>query len=104
MGIIKNAGRLLVLMYYMSLKKERIHPERILEMMKIPPNELDSVIKYLRDESLIDIILTFGNHNGLQHFIFKRITSEGINLVEDEEEFKDKFKLKLGDIQFKGYC
>jgi hypothetical protein len=103
MEIVKNAGRVLLLVYRMYVKKKRLNPEKLLELIDISPCEADLAVKYLRDEGLIDIILTFGNHNGLQHFILKKITPKGINIVEENEEFMNKFKINPKSIKFEGY-
>jgi len=43
---------------------------------------LDRAVKYLRDIYAIEVIHTFGNENGLQNFILKKITPSGIQMAE----------------------
>lgn len=91
-------------MYQMYLKDESINPKRVLEITKMDGKDIDRAIKYLKDKYLIDIILTLGNHEGVQHFILKKITPEGINVAEDDTEFISTFGINPKEIHWEGYC
>lgn len=104
MGIQENAGKIFYLMYQMYLKDESINPQRLLEITNMEGKDIDRAIKYLKDKYLIDIILTLGNHQGVQHFILKKITPDGINVAEDDTEFIRTFKINPKEIRWEGYC
>src|SRR3989344_866579 len=89
MTIKGDAGEILLFMYdcYVN-NKGSASPERLLETTKWDGNRIDRAVKYLRDIEAIDIVLTMGNHQGVQQFILKKITPLGINTVENQPEFR----------------
>ena len=99
MGIQQDAGKIFYLSYKMYLKKDTINPEKLLEITKMDGNDIDRAVKYLKDLDLIDVIHTLGNNQGLQHFIFRRITPQGINVAEDKRKFFDTFQLDKDSIE-----
>ena len=104
MGIQENAGKIFYLMYQMYLKDESVNPERLLEVTKMEGKDIDRAIKYLKDKYLIDIILTLGNYQEVQHFILNKITPNGINIAEDDTEFIRTFKINPKEIHWGEYC
>lgn len=102
MGIRENAGKMLHLIYTIKSAKINVTPEKIIEITKgiLTGDELDDAVRYLRDENLVKITFTFGNVEGLQHFIFNSLTPEAINVVEDRVEFLNRFKVELGSLNW----
>ena len=100
MGIQKNAGQIFHLLYDKYSKNEKINPEILLEETKLEGNDADKAIKYLKDRDLIEIILTLGNIKGLQYFIFKKITPEGIKIAENDKNFIEEFGINPKEIKF----
>ena len=102
MGIQKDAGEILLFIYQCYIKDESVNAEKLLETTKWEGNRIDRAIKYLKDIGAIDIILTLGNISGVQHFILKGLTPLGINIVENQPEFKRNFgfTVNLGVISF----
>ncbi|MBI3033182.1 hypothetical protein HYY69_06920 [Candidatus Woesearchaeota archaeon] len=96
MTIKGDAGEILLFMYdYYVNDKGSVNPEKLLETTKWEGNRIDRAVKYLKEIGAIDIILTMGNHQGVQHFILKKITPLGINTVEDQPEFKRNFGFEV---------
>jgi len=96
MTIKSDAGEILLFMYDFYVNdKGSVNPEKLLETTKWEGNRIDRAVKYLKEIRAIDIVLTMGNHQGVQHFILKKITPLGINTVEDQLEFKKNFGVLL---------
>ncbi|HGJ64173.1 TPA: hypothetical protein ENS27_02150 [bacterium] len=102
MGIQKDAGEILLFIYQCYIKDESVNAEKLLETTKWEGNRIDRAIKYLKDIGAIDIILTLGNIGGVQYFILKGLTPLGINIIENQHEFKRNFgfTVNLGVISF----
>ena len=103
MGIQKDAGEILIFMYdKYGNDDEKVNAEVLLDTTKWEGNRIDRAIKYLKDIDAIDIILTLGNVKGVQHFILKKITPKGINIVENKPEFSRNFgfEVNLGLLKF----
>ena len=103
MTIKGDAGEILLFMYDCYVNdKGSVNPEKLLETTKWEGNRIDRAVKYLKEIGAIDTILTMGNHQGVQHFILKKITPLGINTVEDQPEFKKNFgfEVNLGLLKF----
>ncbi|MBI5871990.1 hypothetical protein HZB88_02795 [archaeon] len=103
MTIKGDAGEILLFMYDWYVNdKGSANPDKLLETTKWEGNRIDRAIKYLRDIGAIDIVLDMDNHQGVQHFILKKITPLGINTVEDQPEFKKNFgfEVNLGLLKF----
>lgn len=92
MGIQKDAGKILAFIYsnYVN-KNSSVNPKMLIEITKWDGNRIDRAIKYLNDLGAVDIILTIGNYKGVQDFIMKRLTPLGIQMVENQKEFKKNF-------------
>ena len=102
MGIQKDAGEILLFIYQCYIKDESVGADKLLQTTKWEGNRIDRAIKYLKDIRAIDIILTLGNVNGVQNFILKGLTPLGINIVENQPEFKKNFgfEVNLGLLKF----
>ena len=103
MGIQKDAGEILLFFYDCYVNdKGSVNAERLLEETKWDGKRIDRAIKYLKDMGAVDIILTLGNVKGVQHFILKKITPIGINIIENQKEFSRNFgfEVNLGLIKF----
>ena len=103
MTIKGDAGEILLFMYDCYVNdKGSVNPERLLETTQWEGNRIYRAVKYLKEVGAIDIILTMGNHQGVQHFILKKITPLGINIVENKPEFKRNFgfEVNLGLLKF----
>ena len=103
MGIQKDAGEILLFMYDRYVNDDsKVNAEVLLDTTKWEGNRIDRAIKYLKDIGAIDIILTLSNVKGVQHFILKKITPLGINIVENKPEFKRNFgfEVNLGLLKF----
>lgn len=95
MGIQKDAGKILLFIYQCYIKDESVNAEKLLQTTKWEGNRIDRAIKYLKDIGAIDIILALGNVNGVQNFILKGLTPLGINIVENQPEFKRNFGFEV---------
>lgn len=94
MGIQNNAGKILKIIYHRYLEDEIIEPKVLVKELELPGRDIDKAIKYLKDLGLIDIAHTMGNYEGVQNFVFKTLTPSGINVIEDDEKFKEVFNLE----------
>ena len=101
MGIQHNAGKIFDLIFKLYIRKESITPRKILEITKMPGEDIDRAIKYLKALGIIDITLTFGNYKNLQNFVFIGIPPRGINIVEDDKKFFEVFNIGKKSISWK---
>ncbi len=103
MTIKLDAGEILLFIYdsYVN-NKPKPNAQILLDETKWEGNRIDRAVKYLKEIGAIDIVLTMGNHQGVQYFILKKITPLGINTVEDQPEFKKNFgfEVNLGVLKF----
>jgi len=84
MSIKEDAFELLKFIYDEYVGNRRITINQLLEKFsEWEGHRIDRAVKYLRDIEAIEIILTLGNTNGLQNFVFRKITPKGISLIED---------------------
>ena len=76
--------------------------KELLDETGLDGKRIDRAIKYLKDIGAIDIVLTCENVNGVQNFIMKKLTPYGINIIENQPEFKRNFgfTVNLGVIAF----
>ena len=95
-GIQEDSGKILLFIYDSFINnKPKLNAQILLEETKWDGNRIDRAVKYLKGIGAIDIVLTMGNHQGVQHFILKKITPLGINAVEDQPEFKKNFSFEV---------
>ncbi len=102
MGIQKDAGEILLFIYEKYLQDETVRPEKLLSETNWDGKRIDRAIKYLKDIGAVDIILSLGNFKGIQNFIIQGLTPIGINIIENQKEFKQTFgfEVNLGLIKF----
>lgn len=102
MTIKEDAGEILLFIYQCYIKDESVDESKLLQTTKWEGNRIDRAIKYLKDIGAIDIILLLGNVNGVQNFILKGLTPLGINVIENQPEFKRNFNftVNLGVISY----
>ncbi len=96
MGIIKDSGEILLLIYndYVD-NSNSITPRRLLEITGWDGDRIDRAIKHLRDIGAVEFIFTMGNIKGLQNFIIRGMLPEGIQIVENKEKFKHSFGFEV---------
>ncbi len=102
MGVQHDAGEILLFLYKSYINGQQINAKKLLETTGWSGNRIDRALKYLKDIGAIDLILTLGNIGGIQNFIFKGLTPTGINIVENQKEFKQSFgfEVNLGILKF----
>ena len=103
MTIQEDAGKILLFIYdsYIS-NKAKPNAQILLDETKWDGKRVDRAIKYLKDLGALELIFTAGQIKGLQIFILKKITPMGINIVENQPEFKSNFgfEVNLGLLKF----
>ena len=74
MTIKADAGEILLFIYECYVNnKGSVNPEKLLDTTKWDGNRIDRAVKYLKEIGAIDIVLTMGNHQGVKHFILKKL-------------------------------
>ncbi len=81
---------------YRDRAKDFIRPDSLLSEIAIKEEELDNEIRYLSEKYYIRIIGEFMGQKFL-NFSGLKITADGIDLVEDPEEFNKLFTLKINN-------
>lgn len=104
MGIQKDSGELL-LYFYEKLVKEgqsTIGTKEVLDTTNWDSNRLNHAYHYLDDMGILKGGMGIGNINGAHIFFVMRIYPEGINIIENQPEFKKNFgfEVNLGLIKF----
>ncbi len=103
MGIQNDSGKILLFIYdsYVN-NKAKPNAKILLDETKWDGKRIDRAIKYLKDLGVIELIFTAGQIKGLQIFILKKINPIGINIVENQPEFKRNFgfEVDLGLLKF----
>jgi len=96
MGIKQDAGEILYFMYEDYVKdRNAITPKTLLRITNWQGSRIDKAIKYLKDIGAISIVLTMGNVDGVQNFIFRGITPIGIDIIEDKQKFNKNFGFEI---------
>lgn len=74
-------------------------PQDLLSEIKVSEDSLDIEIRYLEEKYLVNII---GKSMGKRYLNFAgvKITADGVDLVEDPEEFNKMFTIKIHNNQF----
>jgi len=86
MGIQEDGNKILEFAYDEYINdRGSINPRKLID--KFGPEgwdgkRIDRAVKYLKNIGAIDIILTMGNVDGVQTFIMKELTPDGIKMVE----------------------
>ncbi len=104
MGIQKDAGELL-LYFYKNLVQEgksSVGTKEVLKETKWDGNRLNHAYHYLDDMGVLKGGGGLGNINGAHIFFVIRLYPGGINMIENQPEFKKNFgfKVNLGLIKF----
>ncbi len=105
MTIQEDAGKILLYIYdsYVN-NKPKPNAQILLDETKWDGKRIDRAIRYLNDMNTVEIIFTADNrmYGGLTRFILKKITPIGINIVENQPEFKRNFgfEVNLGLLKF----
>ena len=98
MTIQEDAGKILLFIYDSYVNdKAKLNAKILLNETKWDGKKIDRAIKYLNDMTAIEVIFTADNrtYGGLTTFILKKITSLGINIVENKPEFKRNFGFEV---------
>jgi len=85
---------------YKNRSKDFFSPNDLLNELKISDEELDNEIRYLSEKYFIKIV--GGEFCGQQflNFVGVKITADGVDLVEDPEEFRKLFTIKVNNNNF----
>jgi len=102
MGIQQDSGEILLFLYKSYVDDQHVDAKKLLETTKWNGARIDKALKYLKDIGAIELILALGNVEGVQNFILRGLTPAGINIVENQKEFKHTFgfEVNLGLIKF----
>lgn len=98
MGIQKDAGELLVYIYDRLVEKNKssVNGEEVLKETKWEANRINRAFDYLKDLNLFQVSQGIGNFEGVYNFFIMRLYPGGINIVENEPEFKKNFGFEVG--------
>lgn len=95
MGIQKDAGEILLFIYEKYVKDEAVTPEKLVNETGWDGKRLDRAIKYLKDIGAVYMTFSFGSFKGLQNFVMQGLTPVGINIVENQKEFRHTFGFQV---------
>jgi hypothetical protein len=96
MGIKHDAGEVLVYIYHQYENDAEVNVDGLFEQFpEWDSKRIDRALKYLKELNLVKITLMCGNKNGLQNFVFSKLTPEGINAIEDKPEFQRNFNCEV---------
>lgn len=97
MGIRNDAGELLFYAYTRYQKGEQVSHTDLKAESGWDDSRLRNALKYLQEKGLVKATLFLGGN-----FFIDKVLPEGIDIVENEPEFKDTFgvSLNLGILQF----
>ena len=104
MGVQKDAGELLLFFYdeLVNKNKNQVGTKDVLDSTKWDGNKVNHAYNYLNDMGLLNGSGGLGNINGAQNFFIMRLYPEGINIIENQPEFKRNFgfEVNLGLLKF----
>jgi len=102
MGVQKDAGELLLFFYDQMINKDQIGTQQVIEETKWESNRINNAYNYLNDMGILKQEMFLGNTNGVLNFLVLRLYPEGINIVENQPEFKRNFgfEVNLGLFKF----
>ena len=104
MGVQKDAGELLLYFYQELVQKGKssVGTKEVLEITNWDSNRLNHSYHYLDDMVVLKGGGALGNINGAHIFFVIRLFPEGINMIENQPEFKKNFgfEVNLGLIKF----
>lgn len=95
MKVREDAGRMLVYLYNQLIKegKQSISGDDILNETNWESNRINNSFDYIFELGHVKKVITLGNTHGVKNFIIIGLTPSGINIVEDEPEFKRNFSI-----------
>ena len=97
MGIQNDAGELLVYIYNQYIEgKNWIQAKDIINETVWEAGRINRALDYLRDLDIIKINLFMGNTGGVYNFGITGLNPSGIAIIENKEEFKSTFGIKIG--------
>jgi hypothetical protein len=106
MAIQKDAGELLLFMYdeLVNKNKSSVGTQNVLDTTKWNGNRLNHAYNYLNDMGILKGGGGLGNTDGAQIFFVMRLLPQGINIIENQPEFKRNFgfEVNLGLLKFSG--
>src|SRR3989344_47413 len=104
MGVQKDDGELLLYFYEELVNKNRnnVSTQEVLDTTKWDGNKVNHAYNYLNDLGIFKGGGELGNINGAQIFFVMRLLPEGINIIENQPEFKRNFgfEVNLGLLKF----
>ncbi|MBI3032406.1 hypothetical protein HYY69_02935 [Candidatus Woesearchaeota archaeon] len=104
MGIQQDAGELLLYFYDKLINKNltSVGTQDVLDTTKWDGTRVNHAYNYLNDLGILKGGGGLGNINGAQIFFVMRLLPEGINIIENQPEFKRKFgfEVNLGLLKF----
>jgi len=103
MTIQKDAGEILLYIYKNYTEGiSDCNNHKITEDTKWESHRINNAMDYLYDLNILKMKKTMGNTNGVYNFFIYGINPEGINMVEDQQEFKRRFgfTVNLGFISY----
>lgn len=104
MGVQKDAGELLLFFYDELVNKGKsiVETQDVINATKWDGKRINLAYNYLNDLGILKSYGAIGNINGAQIFFVTRILPEGINIIENQPEFKRTFgfEVNLGLLKF----
>ena len=104
MKIQKDAGELLLFFYktFANNDKDIISTQCVLDETGWDGNRINLTYNYLNDSGMLKSTPQAGNIQGAQIFLVERLYPPGINIVENQSEFKKTFgfEVNLGLLKF----
>ncbi|RLI95458.1 MAG: hypothetical protein DRO90_00285 [Candidatus Altiarchaeales archaeon] len=104
MGVQKDAGELLLFFYdeLVNKGKSSVGTQDVINATKWDGKRINLAYNYLNDLGILKSHEAIGNINGAQIFFVTRILPEGINIIENQPEFKRTFgfEVNLGLLKF----
>jgi len=104
MGVQKDAGELLLFFYdeLVNNNKSSVGTQEVIDITKWESNRINLAYNYLNDMGVLKGGGGIGNIQGVQIFYIMRLHPEGINIVENQPQFKRNFgfEVNLGLLKF----
>lgn len=96
MTIKKDAGELLVYFYKEKIKNKNLPQlQELISETKWESSRLGMALDYLIEKGFLKVQKFMGNHMGIQNMIIENLTTEGIDLIENEKEFQRSFSFSV---------
>jgi len=97
MAVQKDAGELLLYFYdeLVNKNKSSVGTQDVLDITKWDGKRVNHAYDYLNDMGILKGGGGLGNINGAQIFFVMRLLTEGINIIENQPEFKRNFGFEV---------